>query len=244
VHIRRRSESEQQTEQLFVTRGRFIIKDFELSTKFPFGFWQRRRRLRVQETEIFIFPELSDVRDVLSALSKQAGRFASPRRGAGHDLLGLREYQPSDDLRYVDWKATARTGNLVTREYSNEDEQRLTIVFDPNLHPEKPGEETTLRFEHGVSIAAALVTRFINEKTDVRLVTDNENNNFGQDKAHLYKSLRRLAIIEPQFEETSLECFDVLSGYLRTEDLTVLLTARPEKFLSSSANDKLHIITF
>lgn len=241
VHISRRSSAEQQTEQVFATRGRFIIKDFELSTKFPFGFWQRRRRLRVQETEIFIFPQPSDLHDLLPAISRQSGRFTSARHGGGPDLLGLREYQPSDDLRFVDWKATARTGNLVTREYSTEDEQRLTIIFDSDLHLEKLDDETTLRFERGISLTAALITRFVNEKTNVRLVAGNKSSNFGIDRTHFYELLRRLAIMEPQFEETDPKYLDFLSEYLRTDNLTVLLTARPEKF-SSLANSKLRII--
>jgi hypothetical protein len=28
------------------------------------------------------------------------------RRGAGHDLFSMRDYQPQDDLRHIDWKAT------------------------------------------------------------------------------------------------------------------------------------------
>ncbi len=241
VYISRRNAAEQQTEQVFAARGRFIIKDFELSTKFPFGFWQRRRRLRVQETEIFIFPQLSDISDLLPALSRRAGRFTSARVGAGQDLLGLREYQPSDDLRYVDWKATARTGNLVTREYSTEDEQRLTIIIDADLHLEKPDEETTLRFERGISLAAALITKYVNEKINVRLVTQGKASDFGADKAHFYELLRRLAIIEPQFEKSDPQDFDVLSEYLRTDSLTVLLTPNPEMF-SSLTNNKLQII--
>ncbi|MEP6923570.1 MAG: DUF58 domain-containing protein [Pyrinomonadaceae bacterium] len=242
IHVPRRSEAEQQTEQLFAKRGRFIIKDFELSTKFPFGFWQRRRRLGVRETEIFVFPQLANVRDILPAVSRQAGRFTSLRRGAGQDLLGLREYQPSDDLRHVDWKATARTGNMTVREYSTDDERRVTIAFDSSFHHEKQSPEMITRFEHGVSLTAALLTRLASEKTDVRLIIDNPNIDFGADKAHLYESLRRLATIEPQFEEKNSEYFNSLSGYLPMEDLIILLTAKPEKF--SAMSHDLQIIPF
>ena len=242
VYIARRSNAEQQTEQVFAARGRFIIKDFELSTKFPFGFWQRRRRLLVQETEIFIFPQLSDdVRDLLPALARQSGWLASARLGAGQELLGLREYQPSDDLRYVDWKATARTGNLMTREYSAEDEQRLTIIFDAGLPLEKPDAETIERFERGIGLTAALIAKFVNSRINVRLITRDKAGDFGADKAHFYELLRRLAVIEPRFDATNPTEFDFLSEFLRADHLTVLLTANLQTY-SALTNNKLQII--
>lgn len=205
IHVPRRAEAEQQTEQLFPERGRFIIKDFELSTRFPFGFWQRRRRLRVRETEIFIFPQLTNVREVMSNLSRQTGLFPSARRGGGQDLLGLRDYQPDDDVRQVDWKATARAGNLIVREYSAEDERRVTVVFETHFSDEKPTEELAARFERGVSLTATLLEYFIGEQANVRLVIDKESGEFGDDKAHFYESLRRLTTVEPKFFPVNVE---------------------------------------
>ena len=231
IYVPRRGESEQQTEQLFETRGRFIIKDFELSTKFPFGFWHRRRRLRVRETEIFVFPQLANIRDVLPTISMNIGQFSSKRRGAGQDLIGLRDYQPSDDVRRVDWKATARTGNLIVREFASEDERRVTIVFDANLPEEKTSEETTARFERGVSIAAALTAHFTAQKANVRLVINNADAEFGADKAHLYESLRRLAVVEPNFETKTKDNFEILQN----SDFPILVTANAKDLESANA---------
>lgn len=250
IHVARRTEAAQQTEQLFETRGRFIIKDFELSTKFPFGFWQRRRRLRVRETEIFIFPQLADVRDILPILLQQAGRFSSARRGGEHDLLGMREYQPSDDLRQIDWKATARTGNLIVREYSAEDERRVTIALDANFenlnstnqNTENSNAELIKRFERGVGLATAFATRFTNERIEVRLATSDKNSEFGADKAHLYYLLRQLALIEPKIKAKNSEISESFLELLKTADLTILLTARPEIY--SSSNRAVQIISF
>lgn len=239
IFVGRRAESEQQSEQLFATRGRFIIKDFELSTRFPFGFWQRRRRLRVRETEIFIFPQLASIREIEPALARQVGLWDSTRRSnaGGHDLLGLREYQPSDDLRFVDWKATARTGNLMTREYSAEDDRRVTVAFDSFLPDQKSREdlglqksvaetsnqESNARFERGVSLAAALLAKLTNDRIDVRLLSGNQSTGFGSDKAHLYEMLRDLASIEPNFDAQT----DFTD--LRTDDLTIFISANPRE---------------
>ena len=199
VYVGRRRAAEQQTEQMFSKRGRFIIKDFELSTKFPFGFWQQRKRLKVRETEVFVFPQPAEVGEIINQLAGQIGQFTATRRGAAQDLIGLREYQTSDDMRRVDWNATARTGNLIVRDYAADDERRVTIRFDRRIFAADQDEQIE-RFERGVNLTAGILTRLVNQKADVRLQIDDENNGeFGRDKAHLYESLRRLALLEPEF---------------------------------------------
>lgn len=56
VYIPRNRSTETKSNHIFPHRGRFIIKDFELSTKFPFGFFRHRRRLAAKETELIVFP--------------------------------------------------------------------------------------------------------------------------------------------------------------------------------------------
>jgi uncharacterized protein (DUF58 family) len=56
----------------------------------------------------------------------------TPRRlpGAGVELLQLREYSPGDALSRIDWKATARRGALIAREYSEAQHLEILIVVD------------------------------------------------------------------------------------------------------------------
>jgi len=52
------------------------------------------------------------------------------QRGLGRDFESLREYRPGDDLRDVCWTATARRGQLITRQYQTERSQAIWIVLD------------------------------------------------------------------------------------------------------------------
>ncbi|MCY7376050.1 MAG: DUF58 domain-containing protein, partial [Pyrinomonadaceae bacterium] len=113
VHIPPHQTAENKAEHIFQKRGRFIIKDFELSTKFPFGFFRHRRRLSAQAAEIMIFPKLVSIDEETTDLPLNAGKFVAVKKGLGQDLLALRDYQPMDDLRRVDWKATARSRRLI-----------------------------------------------------------------------------------------------------------------------------------
>lgn len=58
------------------------------------------------------------------------GAFQSTLYGSGFDFNEIREYKIGDDLRHISWKATARTGNLQTKEYLAEKEIRAYFLVD------------------------------------------------------------------------------------------------------------------
>ncbi|HKC66429.1 MAG TPA: DUF58 domain-containing protein, partial [Pyrinomonadaceae bacterium] len=121
----------------------------------------------------------------------------SARRGAGgHDLFSLRDYQPQDDLRHIDWKATARARRLIVREFTAEDERRVTIALDTKEH-DADAKDFASRFERGVTLAASLAAHFIDERAEVRLVIGDEVGRHGVGLEHLYNCLRRLALAAP-----------------------------------------------
>ena len=60
----------------------------------------------------------------------QSGARARRSRGAGTELLQLRPYSAGDPITRIDWKSTARLGELVTREYSEDQHLDLMIVID------------------------------------------------------------------------------------------------------------------
>ena len=130
VFVPRHQTTELKSHHIFAYRGRFLIKDFELSTRFPFGFFRHRRRLAAKETELIVFPRIEPLESELDGMALETGKVVLNKRGSGQDLLALREYQPNDDLRRIDWKATARARHLIVREFSAEDDKKVTIYFD------------------------------------------------------------------------------------------------------------------
>jgi uncharacterized protein (DUF58 family) len=262
--VPRNSTVEERTIHVFDRRGRFTIKDFELSTKFPFGFFRHRRRLPAKETELVVFPEIKPYEPDLEIQPLDAGKLVANKRGLGHDLLALRDYQPNDDLRRIDWKATARSRRLTVREFTAEDDKRVTIVLDPRV-PESAGIKLTLRekieaeqkgesfplssrFESGVSLAASMISYFTEEQAEVRLVIGGDAGDFGIGPRHLYDCLRRLATVDPKFtsdtDQSELEATlermqdDPDSGYC------FLITATDGRPLSPEIATQLKIVGF
>ncbi len=66
----------------------------------------------------------------LMALTQLAGETRTRRRGQGLEFDDLRPYAQGDDLRHIDWKATARTGHPHTRLYREERQKGCTVVVD------------------------------------------------------------------------------------------------------------------
>jgi len=197
VYVPHRARGQQRVEQVFPRRGHALITGFELSTRFPFGFFRLRRRLYARDVDLIIYPRLEPASDELHLLPMSAGRMLAARRGAGHDLHSLREYFPQDDVRRIDWKATARSRRLMVREFTAEDEWRVHIVLDARLERRETEAESDLqRFERGVTLAASLVAHFIDERAEVRLSLGREHGGYGVESEHLYGCLRRLALVE------------------------------------------------
>ncbi|MDP5057817.1 MAG: DUF58 domain-containing protein [Marinomonas hwangdonensis] len=60
----------------------------------------------------------------------QTGERRSRQKGHGMEMLELRAYQASDDLRHIDWRVTARTGQAHTRLYAQENDHQRLLLLD------------------------------------------------------------------------------------------------------------------
>ena len=246
AYVPHRAAAEQRVEQLFAKRGHVLINGFELSTRFPFGFIRRRRRLKARDVDIVVYPKPEVISDDLHLLPTYAGQMASLRRGAGHDLFSLRDYQAQDDLRHIDWKATARSHRLTVREFTSEDERRITIELDTSRSKQAPQASFKDRFERGVVQAASLLKHFIDERAEVRLVLGDEVGPFGSGLEHLYKCLRRLALVIPQAEVRSERARSELvkprSAGASDGDFAILLTTAPPGSIPARVWRTSHVI--
>jgi uncharacterized protein (DUF58 family) len=222
TYIPRRAAAEQRVEQSFAKRGHLLINGFELSTRFPFGFFRFRRRLRARDVDIVVYPKPKPIGDELHLLPAYAGRMASVRRGAGQDLFSLRDYQPQDDLRHIDWKATARSRHLTVREFTAEDERRITIVLDTRDLSEPGAQDFGERFETGVVQAASLLKHFVDERAEVRLTLGEDVGRYGSGLKHLYDCLRKLALVTPQKQQTEIDIPTATAAQVSLKDDSVL----------------------
>jgi uncharacterized protein (DUF58 family) len=233
-YVGRRGKAEQAVERTFTRRGEIRITGFTLSTVFPFGLFELRRRLRARDVRLVIYPRVEAVRARFNLPPRRRviGESLATRRGQGADLYALRTYQAGDDRRHIDWKATARTRRLTVREFAADEHTRAHIVFDARRYDDTAPDDWATRFEHGITRAASLVAHFTRQGGEVALTIcgNGENSrsaNFGGDRAHLFSALRRLALVAPTQDAAAPadpdEVLDNLAAQLSVEGAHLIL---------------------
>jgi len=102
------------------------------------------------------------------------------------------------------------------------------------------------RFETGVSSAASLLAHYTEEQAEIRLMIDEEVGEFGIGREHLYETLKRLAIVEPKFDETAEFSSETLDEIFteRENSYTFFVTSETEEDLSSELIQRARIINF
>src|SRR6266542_3749955 len=194
----------------FRRRGRYQER-FSLSTRFPFAFLVKTRRVALSR-EVLVYPELTNSEEVLDLLPVLSGKLETYLRGRGSDLYRIREYMPEDSARHVDWKATAKSGSLKVREFSREDDRKLRIVFD---NP-SPGVVPQPAYENAVRLAASLAWHFARENATLSFAAPDYD---GVNDIHAFLSY--LALVEPAASASLIEAIDISDEY------NIILTSRP-----------------
>lgn len=114
-------------------RGDVAFGRAEILVDSPRRLWRRRYRAG-KEQQVRVLPNFKPVaRYALLALADRRGQMGIRlvrRRGEGLDFRELREYREGDSERHVDWKATARRCQLISREYQEEKDQQIVLLLD------------------------------------------------------------------------------------------------------------------
>jgi len=88
----------------------------------------------IGETSEYKFkPKITPIREkrILSAITTAPFGTSKARiKGVGQEFTDVRDYIPGDDFRYLEWKATARTGKLKVKEYELEAHLRVVFILD------------------------------------------------------------------------------------------------------------------
>jgi uncharacterized protein (DUF58 family) len=114
-------------------RGDFTFPGLTARAAGPLGLAQRQWRLP-QGTAVQVYPNFRQAArmELLARRSHllRTGLHALRRRGEGRAFESLRDYVPGDEFRHIDWKATARRGKPIVREYEVERNQNVFLMVD------------------------------------------------------------------------------------------------------------------
>jgi uncharacterized protein (DUF58 family) len=150
---------------VFRRRGRVELKKLDLYTRYPFGFFLKKRRIRIGG-EVIVFPRLLGESPVLERYRAASGDESTANRpGPGSEVHSFREYVRGDSMRQVYWKKSASIGRWIMKQTDQDAANTVHVVIDP-YKPRGVSEES---FEQMISEAATFIYNALQRGLDVVL---------------------------------------------------------------------------
>ena len=206
----------------FPRRGRWTLGPLKASTRFPFGLFEKSRRIRV-EAQLLVYPKLVPVGPAAIEASGQ-GDASSLRRGRAGEFHSLRQAQEGDELRDICWRKSAQTGRLVVRQNEDPTSRQVVVVLDNRALAARPSAEQLQAQEAAVSRAASLALHYLNCGYAVGLVTRGDCLPLGVGRRHLEAIMGNLALVDFVGDDQALRVPASMGG----QRLHVRADAMPE----------------
>ena len=136
------------------------------------------------------------------------GEYHSIFKGRGMTFSEVREYNPGDDIRLIDWNVTARTGSPFVKVFEEERELTVFLVMDISASGEF-GLESQLKRDYGAEVASVLGFSAIknNDKVGLILFSDRVEKYIipKKGKSHVLRVIRELLYTVPKGSKTSIK---------------------------------------
>jgi uncharacterized protein (DUF58 family) len=236
-YVGRHDRVRQSVPMTFPRRGLHRQDAFRVVTRFPFGFLQKARRLNLK-TEALVYPPVDAATELVEILPGLQGAMESLARGRGQDLYALRDYTMNDSVRHVHWKASARSGSLMVREFTRDDDARVLLVLDPHIRGAAlPSNEGGLAvpielFERAVNLCAALAWHFAESNAQLQFRSAGMETPLASAKDIIFLVLRHLAMAQPLPSEAS---YTLMSELTAAPNLfKIIVTGQPRGSIPAS----------
>jgi uncharacterized protein (DUF58 family) len=184
--VRARSQDTRHMSLRFETRGVHFVDHLIVSSVFPFNFFTRFKRI-TRDISLIVFPKplRCTLVDAFARQTAYKGDTSSNQAGFDSDIMAIRDYVSGDPPKYIDWKATARTGLLKTKVHSSEQLPRVIIDFDKM-------DKTNL--EYTISCVTFVILRLTRSNSPVELVIEGESHGPGTSTPNKIEMLKKLAL--------------------------------------------------
>jgi uncharacterized protein (DUF58 family) len=193
--IGKRASIDVDTSFLFQRRGIAHIKSVDLYTRYPFGFFLKKRRVRLSG-DIVVFPRLLDEETARERFRPIIGEQDNTNRpGPGTEIHSFREYARGDSLRHVYWKKSASLGRWIIKQTELDAARAVHVVLDPY----KPPDASDDAFEEMISLAATYLFHAARRGLTI-LFTMPRVTISASESESASAVFRALAVLEPSYE--------------------------------------------
>jgi len=214
-----------------VTRGEYIFNDINVYVQAPLGLVKRRFTFAAQHT-IKVYPSFVQMRRYqLLAVSnrlQEAGVKKIRRIGHSLEFEQIKDYVRGEDYRTINWKATARKGNLMVNNFTDERSQQVYCLINKGRVMKMPFDNLTL-LDHAINASlvlsnvalirqdkAGLIT--FEKEIDTFLPADKKPTQMNLILETLYR--QQTIFLEPDFEKL----FSVIRNRITNRSLLILFT--------------------
>lgn len=222
-------------------RGPAEFRRIHVRYSSPLGLWSRIARRRVS-TPVRIYPDIGTVRrfDLLARRNRVAemGLKLWRLRGREGEFERLREYRRGDEMRHVDWRATAKHQKLISREYTTERNQNVVILLDCGRSMCNETEGIS-HLDRALNTAIILSYIALGQGDNVSFVAfSNRIERYAgpvRGKAAVRALIRHTYDLEPRMEASDygLACEDVLRRHKKRALVLLLTYALDEQHLDA-----------
>lgn len=156
-------------------------------------------------TELLVYPSYQDVRKMESlvdqrTLGRMFGTHRTRQKGMGTEFFGIRNYFPMDEYRRIDWKATAKTGGIMVKEFETEKNITILLLIDTSISMGGGLPENT-KLDYSIRAAVLLARLALERRDEVGVVAfSNKVHSYVKPrmgKNYFYQILEALATVEP-----------------------------------------------
>ena len=180
-------------------RGHYTLGPVSVRYRNVFNLFANESKVQ-DRTDITVFPQVREIEEALlrSNVPKMyTGATTLKTPGPGMEFYSLREYLPGDAFRSINWKAYARTGELMVNEKTRDAVTDVFIILDTR-DVSRIGTVLKNPLEMGTIAAASISNYFIRRRDSVALVTYGERMDYlppetGDNQG--YKVLSNLAAV-------------------------------------------------
>jgi uncharacterized protein (DUF58 family) len=154
-------------------RGAWEFPAVELLFSSLLHFWSRKLVHR-EQTRGRTYPDFKELLRLaaidLRGVTERVGMKSIRRRGEGLEFLSLREYQPGDPIRSIDWRATSRRQKYIVREYTEDRDQQVVIIVDSGYRLHRRDGDY-LQFDQALNAALLLAYVALKHEDSVALAS-------------------------------------------------------------------------
>ena len=182
-------------------RGVYTLQGFRVQTDFPLGLMRAYSVFR-EDRSVLVYPQFTALArlDIPQGRRYQPGGVAlASHLGESLEFIGNRDFREGDNVRDINWRASARLDRPVVREYREEYFHRVGLIQDTFV-PSKDREARREDFERAVSLCAAVSDYLSRQEYIVDLFAagpDLYHLSAGRSLAFLDQVLDILACLEP-----------------------------------------------